>query len=224
MYKEACELTAYLCKMYNLNPTGYTTTNGVKVPVILCHQDSYRLGLGGNHGDVYHWFNKHGKTMDDVRKDVAALVKGGSVSTSTPSNSSSTSSASTTKPSINTSKTKLDVDGSFGRLTVLASQKYFGTTQDGIISNQPTVNKKYLEAAVKGVWEFKSSGYKAGSSLAKAMQKKFGATIDGLFGKGSVTAMQKWLNAKGYNCGTVDGYMGVKTVKAWQSFLNDNLK
>lgn len=221
VYKEACELTAYLCKMYNLNPTGYTTTNGVKVPVILCHQDSYRLGLGGNHGDVYHWFNKHGKTMDDVRKDVAALMNGGSVSTSTPSNSSSTSTA---KPSINTSKTKLDVDGSFGRLTVLASQKYFCTTQDGEISNQPTSNKKYLESAVEGVWEFKSSGYSAGSYLVRAMQKKFGTTVDGFFGRNSVKSMQKWLNTKGYNCGVVDGYMGKKTVSAWQRFLNDNLK
>lgn len=74
IYKEACELTAYLCKMYNLDPYGYTTLNGVKVPVILCHADSCKLGLGSNHGDVLHWFKKHGKTMDDVRKDVAALM------------------------------------------------------------------------------------------------------------------------------------------------------
>lgn len=74
-YKEACELTAYLCDMYNLDPHGTQTLNGVKVPVILCHKDSYKLGLGSNHGDVYHWFNKYGKDMDDVRNDVAALMK-----------------------------------------------------------------------------------------------------------------------------------------------------
>lgn len=74
IYKEACELTAYLCKKYNLNPKGYTTLNGVKVPVILCHQDSCHLGLGSNHGDVYNWFNRYGKTMDNVRNDVAALM------------------------------------------------------------------------------------------------------------------------------------------------------
>ena len=75
VYKEACELTAYLCKMYDLDPKGTVTTNGVKIPVILCHYDSYKLGMGSNHGDIYHWFNKYGKDMDDVRNDVAALLK-----------------------------------------------------------------------------------------------------------------------------------------------------
>lgn len=75
IYKEACELTAYLCKLYNLNPNGTVNFNGVTAPVILCHADSHKLGLGSNHGDVLHWFKKHGKTMDDVRKDVAELLK-----------------------------------------------------------------------------------------------------------------------------------------------------
>jgi hypothetical protein len=99
VYKEACELTAYLCDMYNLDPHGHMTLNGVKVPVILCHQDSYRLGLGGNHSDVYHWFNKHGKTMDDVRNDFAALMKKtvNATTTTTPSTSISTSSTSSVK-------------------------------------------------------------------------------------------------------------------------------
>jgi len=74
VYKEACELTAYLCKQYNLNPKGTVNFNNKKIPVILCHQDSHRLGLGSNHADVYHWFGKFGKTMDNVRNDVATLL------------------------------------------------------------------------------------------------------------------------------------------------------
>jgi hypothetical protein len=74
VYKEACEITAYLCKLFGLDPKGTVTVNGVKVPVILCHADSYKLGMGSNHGDVLHWFRKHGKTMDDVRNDVAKLM------------------------------------------------------------------------------------------------------------------------------------------------------
>lgn len=74
VYKEACELTAYLCKMYNLNPKGTVSFEGKDVPVILCHQDSYQLGLGCNHGDVLHWFKIYGKTMDDVRNDVYNLI------------------------------------------------------------------------------------------------------------------------------------------------------
>lgn len=74
VYKEACEMTAYLCDMYNIDPNGTVTHNGVKVPTILCHADSYKLGLGSNHGDVYHWFSKHGKSMETARADVAALM------------------------------------------------------------------------------------------------------------------------------------------------------
>lgn len=76
VYREGVELTAYLCQLYGLDPLGTVRYNGVTVPVILCHQDSYRLGLGGNHADVYPWFNRYGKTMDDVRADVARLMKG----------------------------------------------------------------------------------------------------------------------------------------------------
>jgi hypothetical protein len=64
--------------MYNIDPKGTVAHNGVTVPTILCHYDSYKLGLGSNHGDVYGWFKKHGKTMDDVRNDVANLMKNGS--------------------------------------------------------------------------------------------------------------------------------------------------
>lgn len=74
VYQEACEITAYICDMYNIDPNGTVVMNGIKVPTILCHADSYKLGLGSNHGDVLHWFSKHGKTMDDARRDVAALM------------------------------------------------------------------------------------------------------------------------------------------------------
>jgi len=74
VYKEACELTAYLCKMFGIDPNGSVTMNGVKVPTILCHADSHKLGLGSNHGDVLHWFPKFGKSMDTVRAEVAALM------------------------------------------------------------------------------------------------------------------------------------------------------
>ena len=74
VYKEACEITAYLCKMFNIDPHGTVKYGNINVPTILCHQDSYQLGLGSNHGDVLHWFPKFGKTMNDVRNDVATLL------------------------------------------------------------------------------------------------------------------------------------------------------
>ena len=75
IYKEGCEITAYLCKMYNLNPKGTVKTNGVNIPVILDHATAYKLGFGSNHGDIQHWFKKYGKTMDNVRNDVAKLME-----------------------------------------------------------------------------------------------------------------------------------------------------
>lgn len=75
VYKEACEITAYICKLYNIDPKGTVLHNGIKVPTILCHQDSYKLGLGSNHRDIYHWFSKHKKEMTTVRQDVTSLLK-----------------------------------------------------------------------------------------------------------------------------------------------------
>ena len=83
VYEEACEITAYLCQMFGIDPNGTVDVNGVKVPTILCHADSHKLGLGSNHGDVNHWFPKHGKSMATARADVAALLKAAKPSTGT---------------------------------------------------------------------------------------------------------------------------------------------
>lgn len=95
VYEEACQLTAYLCKLYNIDPNGYTVLNGVRVPNVLCHADSHDLGLGSNHGDVMHWFPKHGKSMDTVRKDVTKLMGSTSGSAAKPETPSTTGSSQT---------------------------------------------------------------------------------------------------------------------------------
>ena len=64
VYKEAVELTASLCKIYNLDP--------LKDGVVICHSEGYKRGVASNHSDVMHWFPKHGKNMDTFRADVAA--------------------------------------------------------------------------------------------------------------------------------------------------------
>ena len=74
-YREACEITAYLCLMFGIDPYGTADCGGVTVPTILCHYDSYKLGLGSNHNDIYDWFPKFGKSMETVRDDVAALIR-----------------------------------------------------------------------------------------------------------------------------------------------------
>ena len=63
VYREAVELCAYLCKEY-----GLTEQN------IICHSEGYKQGVASNHGDVMHWFPKHGKSMDTFRAEVKALL------------------------------------------------------------------------------------------------------------------------------------------------------
>ena len=74
VYEEACEITAYLCRLFNIDPLGTADCNGVTVPTILCHQDSYKLGLGSNHSDIYDWFPKYEKSMETARADVQRLL------------------------------------------------------------------------------------------------------------------------------------------------------
>ena len=74
VYKEACEMTAYLCKMFGIDPQGTIDYKGLKVPTIIDHIGSHNMGLGSNHGDVQHWSKRYGKTMANVRSDVAAIL------------------------------------------------------------------------------------------------------------------------------------------------------
>ncbi len=69
VYRAAVELTAYLCKLNGWDPLA----DGV----VICHAEGYKRGVASNHGDVLHWFPRHGKTMDDFRVDVARELEGG---------------------------------------------------------------------------------------------------------------------------------------------------
>lgn len=69
VYREAIELTAYLCKLHDLNPLGKLPSG---LPVITDHAEAARLGYASNHGDVLHWFRRYGITLDKIRQDVAA--------------------------------------------------------------------------------------------------------------------------------------------------------
>lgn len=75
VYQEAVELFAYLCGMYRLNPK--------KDGVIICHSEGYKRGIASNHGDVMHWFPKHGKNMNTFREDVYKQMQKASTTTTT---------------------------------------------------------------------------------------------------------------------------------------------
>ena len=138
--------------------------------------------------------------------------------------SSGTTSSTTSKPTTSTSKPSksndIDVDGKWGKDTTKAAQIVFKTYPDGIVSKQIAKYKKYMPACLSSSWEFLDSGYKGGSQLIKAIQKWVGVTQDGLVGQNTIKALQRKL---GFTGDDVDGYMGAKTVSAFQEYLNKYL-
>ncbi len=74
VYQEAVELCVHLCKEYGLTEKD-----------IICHSEGYKQGIASNHGDVMHWFPKHGKSMDTFRADVKTLLNKKETAASTPS-------------------------------------------------------------------------------------------------------------------------------------------
>lgn len=62
-YNEAVSLCADICNRWNWEAT-----------VVVSHKEAHAKGYGSNHGDIDHWLKKFGKTMDDFRKDVDALL------------------------------------------------------------------------------------------------------------------------------------------------------
>ena len=119
----------------------------------------------------------------------------------------------TPQPAPEPQKEQITVDGIWGKSTTTLAQKKFQTGVDGIVSRQPSSNKKYCPACSEASWEF-TKNYKGGSVLIKAIQRHLGVTSDGLFGQNSIKAFQRWLGV------TADGYMGKDTVKAFQRWLN----
>ena len=106
----------------------------------------------------------------------------------------------------------LTVDGIGGTCTVRAMQRFFGTTQDGVISGQnKTLNKFYpaLKAVEYG---------KGGSPCIKKLQKWVGVTQNGIIGENTVKAWQKKIGVD------ADGIFGAEDMKVWQKYLNEHKK
>lgn len=66
VWDRSVSLCAKLCNAYQLDP----------MTDILCHAEGYRAGIASNHADVEHWWPRHGKTMDDFRAAVRAVLYG----------------------------------------------------------------------------------------------------------------------------------------------------
>lgn len=160
VYKEAINLTAYLCKLYNIDPKGCVIVNGVKVPTITCHGDAGKLGFASDHVDINHWFpSLLKKDMSNARTEIAKLVKGKIKATDVQpaepefnilKKGSQGNDVATLQKNLNkVLGTKLVEDGDFGTKTfdaVKAFQKKAGLDVDGIYG--PATDKA-LQKAVK---------------------------------------------------------------------------
>lgn len=131
------------------------------------------------------------------------------------------------KPSTSTgtsSSSRIKVDGLWGMDTSGAIQSQLGTVADKIVSSQWTGNKKYLPNCTTG-WEFKNDA--TGSPMVRKLQMglnkygNYGLVVDGLMGKATVTAVQKWLRTKcGYVKHVIDGVAGPDTCANVQNAVN----
>lgn len=106
---------------------------------------------------------------------------------------------------------KLVVDGRMGTETTKATQKFFGTPQDGVISGQ-------YEGYVKrcpGILTMRAGH--GGSMVVRALQKWLGVTSDGSLGPQTVRAWQRRMNTP------IDGIISNPSclIKAWQIYLNE---
>lgn len=113
-------------------------------------------------------------------------------------------------------KTKIKVDGQWGKETTIKAQQVFGVTVDGMVSNQYYTSKILNPGLLPTTFEWKMMPSRKGSDLIKAIQKKVGVLQDGFIGPTTIKAMQKWLKT------TEDGYVSKPSemVKAFQKWLN----
>lgn len=215
VYKEACELTAYYCKMYNLDPKGTVKYNGVDVPVILDHKTSCDLKLGGNHGDVQHWFKKHGKTLDDVRNDVAALMTESVPAPSVPESTPQTT-PQTTEEMYRVRKSWTDSKSQVGAYRNLNyAKEACGKAGDEYKVYNSKGEQVYPESKTESASKNEDNQVSQTAPSRPTLR-------EGSRGQ-DVKFLQTKLASFGYKPGSVDGIFGPKTKKAVTLLQRDHL-
>ena len=111
---------------------------------------------------------------------------------------------------------KLEEDGLWGTATTTRLQQIFGTTVDGVVSNQ-LWKYQYDNPGLKSGWEWTTGPLGNGSQLIKAMQKWAGMPAherDGLIGPKTIKAFQKKLGTYQDGCVSNPSQM-VKALQKW---------
>lgn len=243
-YTEACEVTAYLCALYDIDPMGYVDYEGVQVPTILCHNDSAALGLGTWHADVYNWVrDKYGKTMDDIRRDVAAILAGGEPIPTPEPTPEATPEPDTGTNTIQVGDVVRILPGSTYYKTdkvvpdwVLAkdwvvsaidkNRVVLGKSVDGKNNINSPIRYDYLEIVTYNTPEPEPAPDPTPDPEPDQPSTGTEYTVTlSLLRNGSqgaqVRTVQQLLTAKGYQPGDADGIMGTQTVDAVKAFQAD---
>lgn len=116
-------------------------------------------------------------------------------------------------------KNAIEVDGKWGSDTTKRLQEIFGTTVDGVISNQ-WATYQASNPGLRSGWEWEATPNGKGSQLIKAMQRWAGmpeSDCDGEIGTKTIKGFQEKL------CTTVDGKVSnpSQMVKALQRWANE---
>lgn len=63
-YAAALEVCEKLCRSF-----------GIPAEAVVCHSEAYARGYGSNHGDVMHWWPRHGLSMDGFRAELSKRLE-----------------------------------------------------------------------------------------------------------------------------------------------------
>ena len=151
------------------------------MPTIMCHRDSYDYGMGSAHSDVRHWFERYGKTMEDVRKDVAALMK----------NTSSTPTA-TIKPNETTTVTSPSTQAS----PIYRVRKTWADSKSQIGAYKNLDNAKELCDKNPGYSVFDENGKVVYTAKAEVKEQIYRVRKTWADSKSQIGAYKKLENAK----------------------------
>ena len=87
------------------------------------------------------------------------------------------------------SEGKLEVDGIWGPSTTTALQKALRTEQDGVVSDQYVGYRESNPGLSAASWDWRIKTT-LGSDMVRALQRKLGATVDGVAGPKTIKALQ----------------------------------
>lgn len=107
---------------------------GIKAKDIHDHRESYLAGMGGNHADVSHWWPKHGKSMDALRAEVAAILDAPAVVVDVDYRAKVTASTLNCRTSNNTSATIVRTYPEGAVLHISKESEGWGYTGEGWVS------------------------------------------------------------------------------------------